>query len=106
MNLDFVMKTRTGRRTTSPKVLSERLDFLRSRLNAKSDAHIQALIRRINEALEERRLTRVHRDSPPEGRCTDNEPIPAAVYCARPPTSEKFFYRVDPPKSTVWPSSW
>jgi len=90
MNLDFVTKTRTGRRTTSPKVLEDRLQFLRTRLNAKSDAHIQALIQRVNKALEERRLTRVDTDPPQENRCAEqtpnNEPIPAEVYCARPTT--------------------
>jgi hypothetical protein len=65
LDTSFILRTRSGRETHSVKELNWRRDFLKSRLNARSDPLIPALIEMV-----ERRLQRA---APPE------EPKPIAV---------------------------
>jgi hypothetical protein len=51
-NTSFVTKTRRHKKeTTSMETLRARLRFLRSRVNSQSDPTIQALIKRVEEAM-------------------------------------------------------
>jgi hypothetical protein len=95
MNIDWIVRTKRGRQLRSAAELAARMQFLRSRLNSKTDPQIRSLTEVV-----ERRLTNV---TPPVPTGSPTEPVePKAIAAAREPVNDRPLFQ-EPARSVAQP---